>query len=92
MKELFGSIGSFTDHTYDYMGLPSRTYSSFAAIAEEAAISRIYGGIHFKETADLGLIEGRKVASNVLSKYYGRHPETMFSKDDVSVGLAPLGE
>ena len=48
MKELFGSIGSLTDHTYDYMGLAPRTYSSFAAIAEEAAISRIYGGIHFK--------------------------------------------
>jgi hypothetical protein len=92
MKELFGNIGSFTDHTYDYMGLPSRTYSSFAAIAEEAAISRIYGGIHFKETADLGLIEGSKVASNVLSKYYGRHHETMFSKDEVSIGLAPVGE
>ncbi len=92
MKEIFGNTGSFTDHTYDYMGLAPRTYSSFTAIAEEAAISRIYGGIHFKETADLGLIEGKKVAANVLAKFYGHHADKMFANDDVSIGLAPIGE
>lgn len=78
MKEVFGNGVSITDHTYDYMGLAPRTYSSFAAIAEEAAISRIYAGIHFKETVDLGLIEGRKVAVNVLGKFPGYHDGKTF--------------
>ena len=68
MKEVFGNIGYFTDHSYDYLGFAPRSYSSFTAIAEEAAKSRIYGGIHFQQTLDLGLIEGRKVASNIFSK------------------------
>jgi hypothetical protein len=32
MESVFGNIGSFTDHTYDYMGFAARTYSSFEAI------------------------------------------------------------
>ncbi|MBC7826544.1 MAG: vanadium-dependent haloperoxidase [Chitinophagaceae bacterium] len=66
-KELFGNIGSFTDHTYDYLGFAPRTYTSFTAIGEEAAQSRLYGGIHFQETFKIGLIQGRKVAANILS-------------------------
>ena len=92
MKELFGNVGSLTDHTYDYMGLAPRTFSSFSAIAEEAAVSRIYGGIHFKETVDLGLIEGSKVANNVLARFYPSQNEKMFSNEDVSIGLAPIAE
>ena len=68
MKELFGNIGTFTDHTYDYMGFAPRTYQSFTAIAEEAAQSRVYGGIHYKQTADLGLVEGHKVTARIFSK------------------------
>ena len=70
LKEIFGNIGSFTDHTYDYMGLAPRTYPSFMAIAEEAGMSRIYGGIHYQESVDIGFVEGKKVAANVLSKPY----------------------
>lgn len=67
-EKIFGNIGSFTDHTYDYLGLAPRTYHSFKAIAEEAAISRLYGGIHYEFTLEAGLAEGRKVASNIFSK------------------------
>ena len=70
MQELFGNIGSFTDHTYDYMGFAPRTYTSFAAIGEEAAKSRVYGGIHYQQTADAGLIEGQKVTANIFAKDY----------------------
>ncbi|MBC7886792.1 MAG: vanadium-dependent haloperoxidase [Ferruginibacter sp.] len=67
-EKLFGNIGSFTDHTYDYLGFAPRTYTSFAAIAEEAAKSRLYGGIHYQPSLDAGLSEGRKVTANIFSK------------------------
>ncbi len=65
---LFGNIGSFTDHTYDYMGFPSRTYSSFTAIGVDAGNSRLYAGIHYQPSIDTGLIQGRKVTANILAK------------------------
>lgn len=71
LNELFGNIGSFTDHTYDYMGLPARTYNSFNAIAEEAGNSRLWGGIHYQQSIDLGLIQGTKVAENIFTKHHG---------------------
>ena len=65
---LFGkSIGNFTDHTYDYMNLPPRSYDSFQAIGEDAGYSRIYAGIHYLPSIKTGLLQGRKVTSNILS-------------------------
>ncbi|MGN6530282.1 MAG: vanadium-dependent haloperoxidase [Ginsengibacter sp.] len=65
---LFGNIGSFTDHTYDYLGFAPRTFSSFRAIAEDAANSRLYAGIHYQPSIDTALIQGRKVAANIFNK------------------------
>jgi hypothetical protein len=66
MTEIFGNSGSFTDHTYDYMGFLPRTYTSYAAIAEEAGASRFYAGIHFWPSIQAGLTQGQKVAANIL--------------------------
>lgn len=66
-EKLFGNIGSFTDHTFDYMGLASRTYSSFAAIGREASESRFYAGIHYRPSIEAGILQGKKVAGNILS-------------------------
>jgi len=65
---LFGNIGSFTDHTYDYMGFLPRTYNSFTAIGEDAGNSRFYAGIHYQPSIDAGLIQGRKVTANIMAK------------------------
>jgi len=65
---LFGTIGSFTDHTYDYMGFASRTFNSFSAIGVDAANSRFYAGIHYQPSIDIGLIQGRKVTANILKE------------------------
>lgn len=67
MEDLFGNIGSFTDHTYDYMGFAPRTYSSLMGIAEEAGLSRLYAGIHYLPSINAGLEQGRKVAGNIYS-------------------------
>jgi hypothetical protein len=67
LEELFGNSGSFTDHTYDYMGLAPRTYSSYMAIAAEAGLSRLYAGIHYLPGINAGLTQGRKVTDNIFS-------------------------
>lgn len=69
LQHLFGNINSFTDHTYDGLGFPARTYSSMWAIAEEAGISRLYAGIHYGKTIEVSLVQGKKVAQNILSNH-----------------------
>jgi len=64
--ELFGNIGSITDHTYDYLGYTPRTYNSFTAIGVDAGNSRLYAGIHYQPSIDVGLEQGRKVTANIF--------------------------
>jgi hypothetical protein len=91
LQELFGNSGTFTDHTYDYMGFAPRTYTSFTAIAEEAGKSRVYGGIHYQQSVDAGLTEGRKVAANILNKQY-KDDEGEIMKVQISSSLKPVDE
>lgn len=68
-EKIFGSVQSFTDHTYDYLGYTARTYTSYSAIAKEAGQSRLYGGIHYQFSIDAGLLQGKKVADNIFDQY-----------------------
>ncbi|MGB4902181.1 MAG: hypothetical protein WBP00_15510, partial [Saprospiraceae bacterium] len=56
------------DHTHerrtDIPGAP-RSFRSFDHAAQEAAISRLYGGIHFRDAIDLGVLQGNKVGDAV---------------------------
>ena len=92
MKDIFGNIGSFTDHTYDYLGFAPRTYSSITAIGEEAGKSRLYAGIHYQQSIDAGLAEGRKVAANILNKQYKNDVEEEIMQAQISSSLAPVSE
>jgi len=65
---LFGDNYSFTDHTYDYLGMAPRSFNSFQAFGIDAGNSRFYGGIHYQPSIDIGLEQGRKVAQNIISK------------------------
>ena len=62
----FGAV-AFTDHTHDARGLAPRSFDSFAAFAEEAAISRLYGGIHYRSAIERGLEQGRCVGAIVAA-------------------------
>jgi hypothetical protein len=64
LTSMFGQL-AFTDHTHDGRGLPPRSFSSFAAAAEEAAISRMYGGIHFRAAIERGLEQGACIGERV---------------------------
>jgi PAP2 superfamily len=61
-----GSVG-FTDHTHDARGLAPRSFSSFEEAAQEAAISRLYGGIHYRAAIERGLQQGRCIGSAVAA-------------------------
>lgn len=66
LTELFGAR-PFTDHTHEARGLPSRSFASFSAAAEEAAMSRLYGGIHFRSGVERGLEQGRCIGAHVAA-------------------------
>lgn len=68
LTTVFGDNYNFTDHTYDYLGMAPRMYPSFRAIGEEAGASRLYAGIHYQPSIDVGLKQGRTVAQNVKTK------------------------
>lgn len=63
LTAIFGDDFAFDDETHVDEGLPVRRFPSFAAAAEEAAISRLYGGIHFRFGNERGLDQGRAVGA-----------------------------
>lgn len=62
---LFGEDYAFTDHTHDDWGLQPRAFGSFAEYAQEAALSRLYGGIHYRTAIEYGLEQGSCVGKRV---------------------------
>jgi hypothetical protein len=64
LTRLFGEV-AFTDRTHEVRGLPARSFGSFAEAAEEAAVSRLYGGIHFRAAIERGLDQGRAIGARV---------------------------
>lgn len=65
LSDMFGYNYSFTDHSHDQRGLKPRTYDSFLDFAQEAALSRLYGGIHYRMSNDEGLKNGKRIGKNV---------------------------
>lgn len=62
-----GQDFAFDDETHVDEGLPVRRFPSFAAASEEAAISRLYGGIHFRFGNQAGLDQGRVVGAHAAA-------------------------
>ena len=66
LTQIFGDNFRFKDTTENEFGLKPRTFKSFNQAAEEASISRIYGGIHFMDAVTEGQWLGRQVGQFVL--------------------------
>ncbi|HSL84746.1 MAG TPA: phosphatidic acid phosphatase, partial [Thermoanaerobaculia bacterium] len=62
---LFGD-GPFLDETHAARGLAPRQFDSLTQAFEEAAISRLYGGIHYPIGIDEGVPQGRCVGQAVV--------------------------
>ena len=67
---LTGLIGAvaFDDSTNLAIGHPVRRFESFTAASDEAAISRLYGGIHYPMAISSGQEQGRCIGQHVLQR------------------------
>ena len=66
LTDLFGENFDFVDTTEVSYGLPSRSYKSFINASEEAAISRLYGGIHYMMAITEGVAQGQNVGDFIV--------------------------
>ena len=65
---VFGNDFSFRDTVeVKYLNL-ARNFTSIRAAADEAGISRLYGGIHFRAAIEEGKIQGNKIGELYVSK------------------------
>ncbi len=68
LTELFGDFFAFDDDSEIKYGLPVRSFESFIQASEEAAISRLYGGIHYRPAIENGVAQGRAVGQFINKK------------------------
>ena len=66
----FGPNFAFADSAEMEYGLPVRNFPSFEAAASEAAISRLYGGIHYRPAIEQGQAQGHKIGAMVLDRVH----------------------
>lgn len=67
LTDLFGAEFPFEDHTMAPDGLKPRSFAGFRQAAEEAGISRLYGGIHFRSAIVVGLEQGRCIGAYTVA-------------------------
>ncbi len=67
LSQVFGADTSFTDNTHNDRGWGPRTFKSFKAAADEAALSRLYAGIHYRFGVTGGQVQGNCVGQKVLA-------------------------
>ena len=63
LTAVFGDNFAFDDSTHERDGLGVRHFNSIWAAAQEAGISRLYGGIHFRPAVERGLEQGKCVGA-----------------------------
>lgn len=81
LTHLYGENFTFIDSTEVEYGLPARKFNSFKEAAEEAAISRLYGGIHYRSGIEKGVEQGKKVGNYIIDKLETRKNTIAFSKE-----------
>ena len=64
LTDLFGNV-AFTDHTHNGSRFAQRTFNSFLEAANEASISRLYGGVHYRSAIEKGIEQGRCIGQRV---------------------------
>ncbi|MBF2075163.1 MAG: phosphatase PAP2 family protein [Synechococcales cyanobacterium C42_A2020_086] len=69
LSQQFGPAYAFTSTSFDLPGI-QRRFPSFDRAAQEAGLSRIFGGIHTPSAHRDGLTLGRNVATAVLQQFF----------------------
>lgn len=68
LTDIYGDDFAFKDDTEIEFGLAARSFQSFNQASEEAAVSRLYGGIHYRPAIDNGITQGRKLGNFILDQ------------------------
>lgn len=68
LTEIYGDEFTYTDSTEVEYGLKPRDFTSFFNASEEAAISRLYGGIHYMPAIANGVDQGRQIGEYINDK------------------------
>jgi hypothetical protein len=65
---IFADLLAFDDDVEVAFELPVRSFSSFSEAAMEASMSRLYGGIHFRDAIEQGIWQGKQVGQFVTNR------------------------
>ncbi len=68
LTAIFGQNFRFTDSTEQQFGHGVRSFNSFDEAAQQAAMSRMYAGIHYRPAVEIGLAQGQKIGDYMNSK------------------------
>jgi len=68
LTSIFGDGFAFNDTTEVEYGLPARQFTSFNKASDEAAISRLYGGIHYMPAITNGVTQGRQLGRYIVGR------------------------
>lgn len=68
LSYFLGDKFSFTDNSEEIFDIKARSFTSFRQAAEEAAVSRLYGGIHFIDAITNGQVQGKKIGKKVVEQ------------------------
>ena len=69
LTDLLGEF-HFTDDTHGSRGLPARSFDSFLEAAEEAAMSRLFGGIHYRSAIERGVEQGQCIGGRIEDRVH----------------------
>lgn len=67
LTQLLGTV-SFTDTTHNRLGMPGRYFNSLEEAAVECSNSRVYGSIHYRNACENGVLMGRKIGTEIMSR------------------------
>ena len=68
LAHIFGDNIAFTDSTENKYGHGVRKFTSLSQCYNEASISRVYGGIHYRDGVEEGTKQGEKIGDWVWEK------------------------
>ena len=76
LTQLYGDNFAYLDSVEVKYGLPARSFESFYGASDEAAVSRLYGGIHYRPAIDYGVEQGQKVGEFINENLVTRRKVT----------------
>jgi hypothetical protein len=81
LTHLMGNNVAFTDTTEKKYGRGVKSFKSFEEAYWDASISRVYGGIHYRDGVEEGTHLGKKIGENVWNKGITRRNRNILAQN-----------